>query len=73
MLAPRARHRMPTRGEADLRRSLALAIEFGFEDHAARVYSNLGSSLCYRYEFSATPIPVLEEGLAYTAEHGMDD
>ena len=61
-----------TRGEAELRRSLALAIEFDFEDHAARVYSNLGSSLCYRYEFTAAG-SVLEEGLAYTAEHGMDD
>lgn len=61
-----------TRGEAELRRSLALSVEFGFEDHAARVYSNLGSSLCYRYEF-AQAATVLAEGLAYTAEHGMDD
>ncbi len=60
------------RGEAELRRSLALAIEHGFEDHVARVYSNLGSSLCYRYEFSAAE-SVLDEGLAYTAEHGLDE
>jgi DNA-binding CsgD family transcriptional regulator/tetratricopeptide (TPR) repeat protein len=61
-----------TKGEAELRRSLALAIEFGFEEHAARVYSNLGSSLCFRYEF-ADAASVVEDGLAYTAEHGIDD
>ena len=60
------------RGEAELRRSLAMAVEFGFEDHAARVYSNLGSSLCFRYEFPDA-LSVVEEGLAYTAEHGLDD
>lgn len=60
------------RGEAELRRSLALAIEYGYEEHAARVYSNLGSSLCYRYEF-ANAAAVVEEGLAFTAEHGIDD
>jgi DNA-binding CsgD family transcriptional regulator/tetratricopeptide (TPR) repeat protein len=61
-----------TRGEAELRRSLAMAIEFGYEDHAARVYSNLGSSLCFRYEF-ADARTVVEEGLAFAAEHGLDD
>lgn len=61
-----------TRGEADLRRSLALAVDHGFEDHAARVYSNLGSSLCYRYEFPDADA-VLAEGIAYCADHGMDD
>ena len=61
-----------TRGEAELRRSLALAVEYGFEDHAARVYSNLGSSLCFRYEF-ADADAVLTEGIAYSVEHGMDD
>lgn len=60
------------RGEAELRRSLALSIEHGFENHAARVYSNLGSSLCFRYEFP-TALILVEEGIAYSTEHGLDD
>ena len=60
------------RGEAELRRSLALSIEYGFEVHAARAYSNLGSSLCFRYEFSDA-LSVVQEGITYSAEHGMDD
>ena len=59
------------RGDAELRRSLALAFEVGADDHASRIYANLGSSLCFRYLFPEADA-VLVEGIAYCADRDLD-
>lgn len=59
------------RGDAELRRSLALALEVGADDHASRIYANLGSSLCFRYQFPEAD-SVLVEGIAYCADRDLD-
>jgi DNA-binding CsgD family transcriptional regulator len=50
---------------------LALAIESGADDHASRIYANLGSSLCFRYLFPEADA-VLVEGIAYCADRDLD-
>jgi len=54
-----------------LERSLRLALEHGFEEHAARAYGNLASgAICLRDYLRAKGY--LEAGLAYCAEHDLD-
>ncbi len=59
------------RGGVLLERSLHLALEHGFEEHAARAYTNLvGCALSIRDYQRAQGH--LEAGLAYCAEHDLD-
>ena len=58
-------------GEAEVERALALALEGGFEEHAARAYTNLGTSRTRHYDL-ALASRYLEEGIAYCEEHDLD-
>jgi DNA-binding CsgD family transcriptional regulator len=54
-----------------LEQSLRLALEHGFEDHAARAYGNLAcGAICVRDYRRAKGY--LEAGIAYCAEHDLD-
>jgi DNA-binding CsgD family transcriptional regulator len=58
-------------GRIKLERSLAIALEHGYEDHAARAYINLADNeVAFRHYAQATTY--LEQGLAYCAEHDLD-
>jgi hypothetical protein len=57
-------------GRSKLERSLQLALENGFEEHAARAYFNLSCiEIQHRDYVQATPH--LQEGLAYCIDHDM--
>jgi DNA-binding CsgD family transcriptional regulator len=58
-------------GEEKVRRSLALALEAGMEEHVARAYCNLSSMAVQRREHVAAA-DVFEEGLAYCARQDLD-
>jgi DNA-binding CsgD family transcriptional regulator len=58
-------------GEEKLRRSLALALEAGMEEHVARAYCNLAAMAVQRREHAAAT-GVFEEGLAYCARQDLD-
>jgi DNA-binding CsgD family transcriptional regulator len=62
-------------GWEPLERSLQLALEQGFvegfEDHAARAYSNLASSAIRARDYPRAR-GYLEEGIAYCTEHDLD-
>ncbi|HEY4036211.1 MAG TPA: AAA family ATPase, partial [Ktedonobacteraceae bacterium] len=59
------------RGRAHLERSLQLALERGWEEHAARAYTNLA---CCAVSTRNYPLAehLLQEGLAYCAERDLD-
>ncbi|HEX3273010.1 MAG TPA: AAA family ATPase [Ktedonobacterales bacterium] len=59
------------RGHARLTRSLSVALEHGFEEHAARAYINLASGYEQRHRHEMAAVYV-EEGLAYCAEHDLE-
>lgn len=54
-----------------LRESLALALEGGFHEHAARVYTNLS---CYAVDFRRFELAdeILNEGIAFDTQHDLD-
>ena len=58
-------------GVNDLLRSLKLARDHELEDHVARAFVNLGWSYIERYELQ-TAYAYLQEGIAYTNEHGLE-
>jgi DNA-binding CsgD family transcriptional regulator len=58
-------------GHALLKRSLALAREHGYEDHAARALANLAWSMILQYRFAEAE-EYLAEGIAYSVEHDLD-
>jgi DNA-binding CsgD family transcriptional regulator len=58
-------------GQADLETSLRFALEYGFEEHAGRAYTNLASTLLQRRAFAAADA-VISEGLTYCTEHDID-
>ncbi|HTX32838.1 MAG TPA: AAA family ATPase [Solirubrobacteraceae bacterium] len=58
-------------GRAKIERSLALALEHGLEEHVARAYTNLGSTLVAHREYEAAE-RYLVAGIAYTEEHDLD-
>lgn len=64
-------HQGEEEGYAKLEASLRLALERGFEEHAARAYTNLGSTgvRFRRYERAARH---LDEGILYCTEHDLD-
>lgn len=58
-------------GVSMLRESLALALEGGFHEHAARVYTNLS---CYAVDFRRFDLAdeILNEGIAFDTQHDLD-
>jgi DNA-binding CsgD family transcriptional regulator len=58
--------------QAELERSLHMAIERGYEEQVARNYSNLADNLVREGAFQEAAT-YLREGLAYCAEHGLDN
>ena len=58
-------------GSQKLKRSLALALETGLEDHAARGYVNLSWSYLHTRDF-ARAAPYLADGITYTREHDVE-
>src|SRR5260221_3094575 len=59
-------------GRAKLERSLRLALERGWEDHAARAYTNLACvAVDHVRDYSRAP-RYLQEGITYCTEHELD-
>ena len=58
-------------GSEKLKRSLALALHAGLEDHAARAYVNLSFSFLHTRD-CARADPYLDAAIAYTGEHDLD-
>ena len=59
------------RGAGLLRESLALALEHGFHEHAARAYTNLS---CYAVDFRdfALADQIIGEGIAFDTQYDLD-
>jgi len=58
------------RGWAQLKRSLAIALEHGYEEHVARAYGNLSGNMIGRHNYPQAGI-YIKEGMAYCAEHDL--
>ena len=58
-------------GEADVERALTLALDGGYEEHAARAYTNLASSLVRHYDLPRAS-RYLTDGIAYCEERDLD-
>lgn len=58
-------------GWDDLNRSLTLALAQGFQEHAARAYTNLAAMAVQRKQFNAGS-RYLSEGLTYCERHDLD-
>ena len=58
-------------GIADLERSLALALEGGFDEHAARAFTNLGYTSGANGDYAAADA-YLERGIAYCEARDLD-
>jgi DNA-binding CsgD family transcriptional regulator/tetratricopeptide (TPR) repeat protein len=58
------------RGRALLERSLALALEHGYEEHVTRAYANLSADSVGRHDYAQAETWI-EKGLAYCAEHDL--
>ena len=58
-------------GSDHVERSLALALEHGWTEHAARGYANLGSLAVVNRAYDSAR-RWLDEGIAYTIEHDLD-
>jgi DNA-binding CsgD family transcriptional regulator len=58
-------------GRQDLELALEMALAGGFEEHAARAFSNL-SSISARHRDIASATSYLEAGIAYCEEHDLD-
>ena len=59
-------------GRVNLERSLRLALERGWEDHAGRAYANLASLTVDARDY-ARAARYLQEGIAYCIEHDLDN
>ena len=59
------------RRQAELERSLQLALEDGLEEHVARAYTNQGSCAALHYQFARAD-PYLAAGIAYCTERDLD-
>lgn len=57
-------------GRAELERSLGIALDADLQEHAARAYTNLGSSATRAYDLAAAEA-YLEAGIAYCEEHDL--
>jgi DNA-binding CsgD family transcriptional regulator/tetratricopeptide (TPR) repeat protein len=58
-------------GSGHLERSLALSLEHGWQEHAARAYANLGSLAVVNRDYAGAR-RWLDEGIAYSTEHDLD-
>lgn len=58
-------------GEAKVQQALQLGLEFGYEEHVARAYTNLGYSYG-THKWYAKCIATLREGIAYCEERDLD-
>jgi ATP/maltotriose-dependent transcriptional regulator MalT len=58
-------------GRALIERSLALALDAGLEEHAARAYTNLGSAAVTLRDYASADA-AHEAGIAYCREHDLD-
>jgi DNA-binding CsgD family transcriptional regulator len=58
------------RGWAQLERSLAIALEHGYEEHVARAYLNLSADRIGRRDYPKAEVYV-KTGIAYCAEHDL--
>jgi DNA-binding CsgD family transcriptional regulator len=65
-----ARMRADQSGLPDLEHALRLALDGGFEEHAARAYTNLGTSAAQQYDLPRAK-RYLAEGIAYCEEHDL--
>lgn len=63
--------RLDPGGRDDLERSLALALAGGFQEHAARAYTNLATTALRRRDFTYAN-QYLQAGIAYSEEHDLD-
>jgi len=59
-------------GRAKLERSLELALDGGFEEQAARAYTNLGSAATEMRDFAVAERN-LDAGIAYCREHDLEN
>ncbi|HET9110769.1 MAG TPA: AAA family ATPase [Ktedonobacterales bacterium] len=57
-------------GWAKLERSLQLALDRGYEEHAARAYANLATQLVWYRHYDAGK-RFLQEGMAYCSDHDL--
>ena len=64
-------HRMDMSGLADLELSLRLALDNGFEEHAARAYTNLASIAVRHYQLDRAR-RYLEDGIGYCEMHDLE-
>ncbi len=64
-------HAQDEQGRAHLERSLRLALERGWEEHAARAYLNLGSCAVDARDYPRAA-RYLQEGIAYCTTHDLD-
>jgi hypothetical protein len=64
-------HAQDEQGRARLERSLRLALERGWEDHAGRAYTNLASVAIDARDYPRAA-RYLQEGIAYCTEHDLD-
>src|SRR5258708_2285700 len=60
-------------GRAKLERSLRLALERGWEDHAARAYTNLACVAVDHVRDYSRAARYLQEGITYCTEHELDN
>ncbi|KQS71398.1 LuxR family transcriptional regulator [Rhizobium sp. Leaf371] len=58
-------------GDALLEESLALALEYGFHDHASRAYTNL-SECCMLFRDFSRADRLMTEGIAFCVQHDLD-
>ncbi len=64
-------HETDDSGRADLEESLRLARAGGFQEHAARAYTNLASSAVRRREYARARAH-LDEGIAFCEDHDLE-
>jgi predicted ATPase/DNA-binding CsgD family transcriptional regulator len=57
-------------GHDDLARALRLALEGGFQEHAARAYTNIASAAVRQRDFKRAD-PALQDGIAYCEERDL--
>jgi DNA-binding CsgD family transcriptional regulator len=58
-------------GKEKLETSLALALEHGFDEHAARVYTNMSEYMVTYYHFAEAE-HFLQEGIRFDNDHDLD-
>ncbi|HMD82070.1 MAG TPA: hypothetical protein VKE92_12215, partial [Anaerolineales bacterium] len=61
----------PVEGQAKLRRSLQLSLEYGLHNHAARAFANLAGGMLTLRDYQAC-LRYLNEGIVYCAQNDID-